>query len=171
MILVYIFLIIKRGINMKKVVTWFGMGIALIFVVLQVACDNTGGGSGTLTVTMTGYPEGTEGHMIQLGLFIDGDDPFIEDNIASGDFELGFEDSTIMDDASMDDVAEIDIVLDPGDYDLYAFIDVNDNIDIEGYPEESIDMTYTTFPIDVTVDGNTTVTLLPTNFELFTGFE
>jgi hypothetical protein len=59
---------------------------------------------------------------------------------------------------------------DPGDYDLYLWIDMNDKFDTVTAPEQGTDMSHISFPLSVTIDGDTTLNLAAVGFELFPGF-
>jgi hypothetical protein len=135
----------------------------LIFI--SATCDS-GPSSGTLTVGITGNPPGTDNKILHMGLFEGNADPLSASILAVGDIELSVEFSEVM----KDPVTSVNVELDGGNYDLYAWIDMNDNIDTVQEPEQGIDMSYVTFPFPVSIDGDTTVNLTSNNFEIFPGF-
>lgn len=127
------------------------------------AIPEVGPEDGTVTVQLSDFPMGS-GHQSLIGLFYHNSDPTDMNNfVAMGGFE-------IVDGAGSD-------VLGPSDasggqenppswigaggemYDLYFWVDLNDNFDFVQYPEQGIDDTALVFPIVVTVDGNINVYL------------
>jgi len=151
---------------MKNALLGVGVIVVLILVFGLLACGNGGASSGTLTVGITGFPPGADGKMLFMGLYEGGADPFSASLLAVGEIELGIEESEVM----RDPITNENIVLDPGHYDLYLWIDMNDNMDTVQEPEKDIDMTHVSFPFPVTIDGDITVTLTANAFELFPGW-
>jgi hypothetical protein len=131
---------------------------------MSSTCDS-GPSSGTLTVAITGVPSGADGKDLLMGLYVSGAVPASSSLIAYGGILLGTDFSGVM----QDPVTDEDIVLDGGDYDLYMWIDMNDNVDIVQEPEQGTDMSHVTFPFPVSIDGDTTVTVTSNNFEIFPG--
>jgi hypothetical protein len=158
----------QGGYTMKPavyvVISIFFLVAGVIF--LSATCDSSGGESGTLTVGLNGIPSGADGHLLLIGAFEDGVDAMIAPLLAAGSIEIGTETSTVMQDPTTSAV----ITLDAGDYDLYMWIDMNDNLETVQEPEQNIDMTHTSFPFDATIDGDTIITVLSSAFELFPGF-
>jgi hypothetical protein len=102
-----------------------------------------------------------------LQLYTAGADPLSSSLLATGSILLGTEESVVIKDPLSDE----DIVLDAGDYDLYLWIDTNDNIDTMQEPEQNIDLSHVSFPFKVTIDSNTTVLITENGFELFPGWD
>ena len=147
---------------MKKAATCVGVMVVLMLVFVLFACDFIGGSSGTLTVEITGYPPGTRGNKLYMELYEGGAGHLFPSLLATGSILLGTEYSDVMEDPITSEY----IVLDAGDYDLYLWIDMNDNIDTIQEPEKATDMTYKSFPLRVMINGDTTVVLTANNFEL-----
>jgi hypothetical protein len=150
---------------MKKALLGVGVIVVLILVFGLLACGNGGASSGTLTVVITGTPPGADGKGLYMGLYKRDADPSSASLLAVGDILLGTEFSEVM----KDSITGENIVFDPGHYDLYLWIDMNDNMDTVQGPEQNIDMTHISFPFPVTIDGDTTVTVTANAFELFPG--
>jgi hypothetical protein len=147
--------------------------IPSVLFLLGGNCDSSGDGDsngtlneGTLTVSIVGAPSGAVGKLLYMGLFESGADPITSSLLATGEILLSNEqESHVMDHSVLDEK----IILDGGAYDLYLWIDMNDNFDTVKEPEQSIDMTHKIYPFGVTINGDTTVTLLAAGFELFPG--
>ena len=152
---------------MKKAATYGGMLVVLMLVLVLITCDNTGGSGGTLSVGITGCPPGTENCNLYLELYNSGADPLSSSLLAIGSILLGTIESDVMEDPLSDE----DIVLDAGDYDLYLWIDINDNIDTMQEPELGTDMSHVSFPFRVTIDSDTKVVITENGFELFPGWD
>ena len=149
--------------------TWltiFLLVAAVIFI--SASCDN-GGSSGTLTVVLSGIPAGSDGHLLLIGVYADGADPWTAPMLGMSDLDIGTETSKVVEDPTTRDIATFD----PGDYDLYMWIDMNDNLETVQEPEQDIDLVYKDFPVpvDVTINGDITVTVLSSDFELSPGFD
>jgi len=143
----------------------FLLAAAAIFIF--ASCDN-GASSGTLTVGLTGIPSGADGHMLYMGLYEGDADPMSASLLGIGGIEIGVDNSDVL----VDPITEAVVTYDPGDYDLYLWIDMNDNLNLgTEEPEQGIDMSHTSFPFDVTIDGDTTVTVIASAFELYPGFD
>jgi hypothetical protein len=138
----------------------------LVFFLL--ACDNTGGASsGTLTVSIAGAPSGADGKSLYIGMYEGGADPLTESIVGTGEILLsaGETVSDVIEESLTNETS-----FDPGDYDLYLWIDMNDNFDTVTAPEQGTDMSHISFPLSVTIDGDTTLNLASVGFELFPGF-
>ena len=133
---------------------------------IAASCDN-GAISGTLTVEMFNYPAGSEGHFLYMVLYPRGPGIVICAVVASGELLIGTVASTVLESSFAVD----ENLLNPGDYSLYLWIDMNDNFDTESDPEVGIDMTHTSLPVIVTIDGDTTVTIIASDFELYLGLD
>lgn len=133
---------------------------------ISASCEN-GAISGTLTVEMSSYPGGIEGHVLYMLLFARGPGIVIYADVATGELLIGSETSTVMEASFAVDKN----LLNPGDYSLYLYIDMNDNFDTFPEPEVGIDMAHLSLPVIVTIDGDTTVTLIASDFELYLGLE
>jgi hypothetical protein len=136
-------------------------------VFVLTTCDNTSGGGGTLTVEIAGCPSGAEDCKLYLQLYTAGADPMASSLMATGSILLGSEKSDVM----VDPFTAEDIVLDAGDYDLYLWIDVNDDYDTLQEPEFNTDLSHASFPFRVTIDSDTTVLITENGFELFPGWD
>jgi hypothetical protein len=74
---------------MKKAITLVGVIGVFILVFVLVACDNTGGSGGTLTVEISGCPPGAEDCKLYLQLYTAGADPLSSSLLATGSILLG----------------------------------------------------------------------------------
>ena len=152
---------------MKKKFTLTGVIVVFILVFALTMCDITDGSGGTLTVEIAGCPPGADDCKLYLQLYAAGADPLSSPLVASGIILLGSEVSDVMVDP---DTAE-DMVLVSGDYDLYIWIDTNDNNDSIQGPELNEDLAHVTFPFRIKIDGNTAVLITENGFELFSGWD
>ena len=151
---------------MKKAITLIGIIGVFIWGFVLTTCDNTGGSVGTLTVEIAGCPSGAEACKLYLELYAAGADPLSSSLLATGSILLGTEESVVIKDPLSDE----DIVLDAGEYDLYLWIDMNDNIDTVQEPELGTDMAHVSCPIRITIDRDTRLVITGNSIELFYGW-
>lgn len=127
------------------------------------AIPEEGPEDGTLTVHLSDYTEGG-GHQSYIGLFIHDSDPTDMSNfVAMGGFEIiGGEGSghLVPSNISGGQIDPPPWIGTGGEmYDLYFWVDLNDNFEFVQYPEEGIDDTALIFPIVVTVNGDMNIYL------------
>lgn len=155
---------------MKKALFAVGAIVVLITVFGLFACDNNGGGGGsrgTLTVGIIGAPPETDDKVLHTGLYVRDADPLSASLLAVGDIVLGTDYSEVV---MRDPITDETTVFEAGGYDLYTWIDMNDNFDTVQAPEVGIDMSYLKFPIPVTISGDHTIIVMANYFELFPGY-
>lgn len=141
---------------------------AILVVVVLSACSssgNDGSSGGTLTLSLHGAPVGANGKTAYFGVFSEGANAGSAPLLAMGSIALV--DSAIVSFVLEDPATSNPKVLSDGTYDLYLWIDMNDSGSAMG-PEDGIDMAYGSFPVPVTVYGDTSVAYFAAGFELYT---
>jgi hypothetical protein len=120
--------------------------------------------NGTLTVSVTDVaaPEETS---VLMGVFPAGIDPGTDPMaliLAMGHIVLfgGSGNDTV----SVPDSEDLWIGTGGEFYDVYIWVDVNDNLDIVMYPEPGIDLQLSTFPVTVEIDGDTHLSFQGSDF-------
>ena len=135
--------------------------VALVILLIVMACPDNGVtySDGTLTVGLVGYSTG-DGHQALFGVYAGGSDPYTDPIIAMGQFTIG--------DGGGSFQAE-----DPSNnpwtgtggttYDVYLWVDLNDNWETITFPESGDDSVASSFPYSVLIDGNVTITFTGAN--------
>ncbi len=124
------------------------------------------GDDGTLTVSVTEIPA-PEDYAVLAGVFEAGVDPFPDPMsliLAEGHILLA--------DGAGSDILTMPGSEDPwigtgGDsYDVYVWVDMNDNLEEVIYPEPGIDLQLATYPLTVDIDGDMTLEFTGSDFVL-----
>ncbi len=95
-----------------------------------------------------------EGKRVLVGVFPAGSDPSVVPIVAQGDFDIASgEGSQTLEVPGI--AGEIWYGTGGQSYDLYLWVDMNDNLQYGAYyPEPGVDMELATFPVVVTIDGD-----------------
>jgi hypothetical protein len=156
----------RRRPIMKKAITLTGVIGAFILAFTFTTCDIGGSSGGTLTIEIAGCPSGAEDCKLYVELYNAGSDPLSSSPLATGSILLNIEESDVM----VDPLSDEDIALNAGEYDLYLWIDVNDNIGTVQQPETGVDMSHVSCPLRITIDRDTRVVITADSFRLFYGW-